>query len=68
MACKIGASKNSGIELLDTSWAQGDNIGFGAHSITVIETPGHTDGCISFLLDDKSMVFTGDSLLIRGCG
>ena len=25
-------------------------------------------GCFSFVLDDKSMVFTGDALLIRGCG
>jgi rhodanese-related sulfurtransferase len=41
---------------------------FGTHTLTVIETPGHTDGCISFLLDDESMIFTGDSLLIRGCG
>ena len=25
-------------------------------------------GCMSFVLDDNSMVFTGDTLLIRGCG
>jgi glyoxylase-like metal-dependent hydrolase (beta-lactamase superfamily II) len=25
-------------------------------------------GCTSFVLDDASMVFTGDALLIRGCG
>ena len=25
-------------------------------------------GCVSYLLDDGSMVFTGDALLIRGCG
>ncbi len=31
-------------------------------------TPGHTDGCISFVLDDQSMAFTGDALLVRGCG
>jgi rhodanese-related sulfurtransferase len=31
-------------------------------------TPGHTEGCISLVIDDQSMVFTGDSLLIRGCG
>jgi sulfur dioxygenase len=23
---------------------------------------------VSYLLDDESMVFTGDALLIRGCG
>ncbi|MBL4821273.1 MAG: MBL fold metallo-hydrolase [Gammaproteobacteria bacterium] len=66
--CKIMASIHSGIESLDRALTQDDRIEFGAHSVSVIETPGHTDGCISFLLDDESMVFSGDSLLIRGCG
>ena len=34
----------------------------------VLATPGHTAGCISLLLDDASAVFTGDALLIGGCG
>ena len=28
----------------------------------------HTNGCVSFVPDDGSMVFTGDALMIRGCG
>ena len=31
-------------------------------------TPGHTSGCMTYVLDDRSMAFTGDALLIRGCG
>lgn len=31
-------------------------------------TPGHTVGCTTFVLDDKSACFTGDTLLVRGCG
>ena len=31
-------------------------------------TPGHTDGCVTYVLDDESMAFTGDCLLIRGSG
>ncbi|MBW4530074.1 MAG: MBL fold metallo-hydrolase [Aphanothece saxicola GSE-SYN-MK-01-06B] len=31
-------------------------------------TPGHTDGCLSVVLDDHSPAFTGDALLVRGCG
>jgi len=31
-------------------------------------TPGHTDGCMTFVWPDGSSVFTGDCLLIRGCG
>ncbi|MBT7611368.1 MAG: MBL fold metallo-hydrolase [Bacteriovoracaceae bacterium] len=38
----------------------------GEFEITGIKTPGHTDGCMSYLVEDK--IFTGDSLLIRGTG
>ena len=62
------ASVHSGIEPLDVPLKEGDIYSFGRHSLHVLETPGHTDGCISFVLDAKSMVFTGDALLIRGCG
>ena len=31
-------------------------------------TPGHTDSCLTYVLDDHSMAFTGDCLLIRGSG
>jgi glyoxylase-like metal-dependent hydrolase (beta-lactamase superfamily II)/rhodanese-related sulfurtransferase len=66
--CEIMASEHSGIELLDKSLSNRSTVPFGSQALTVIETPGHTNGCISFVTDDKLMVFTGDSLLIRGCG
>ena len=66
--CQIMASESSCIEMLDRNLAGGNKVEFGIHSLTVLETPGHTAGCISFLIDDESMVFTGDSLLVRGCG
>uniref|UniRef100_A0A1I8GN89 Persulfide dioxygenase ETHE1, mitochondrial n=1 Tax=Macrostomum lignano TaxID=282301 RepID=A0A1I8GN89_9PLAT len=31
-------------------------------------TPGHTDGCLTYVLHSHRMAFTGDALLIRGCG
>lgn len=34
--------------------------------IMPLHTPGHTDGHFAYLLDDR--VFTGDALLIDGCG
>ena len=46
----------------------GDKIVFGERSITVRATPGHTAGCCSFVTDDEMAVFTGDALLIQGCG
>ncbi|CAL8248272.1 unnamed protein product [Lota lota] len=52
----------------DLLLAEGDNIPFGRHVLTVRETPGHTDGCVTLVLGDQSLAFTGDTLLIRGCG
>lgn len=34
--------------------------------IEVRHTPGHTSGCVSYVMCDR--VFTGDTLLIGGCG
>ncbi|MGH7787897.1 MAG: MBL fold metallo-hydrolase, partial [Candidatus Binatia bacterium] len=48
--------------------AHGDRLAFGAHGLTVRATPGHTSGCLTYVLDDHGMAFTGDALLIRGCG
>ncbi|AWO96242.1 putative persulfide dioxygenase ETHE1 mitochondrial isoform 2 [Scophthalmus maximus] len=52
----------------DVLLSEGDKIAFGKHYLTVRETPGHTDGCMTLVLEDQSMAFTGDTLLIRGCG
>jgi len=38
----------------------------GSLLIKVLYTPGHTSGCVSYMVGDR--VFTGDSLLINGCG
>jgi len=46
----------------------GEHVAFGARHLEVRATPGHTAGCLSYVLDDQSMAFTGDALLIRGCG
>jgi sulfur dioxygenase len=52
----------------DGCLADGSLVRFGARALRVIATPGHTAGCVSFVLDDQSAVFTGDTLLVRGCG
>lgn len=46
----------------------GDRVAFGSRHLEVRATPGHTDGCLTYVLDDQSMAFTGDALLVRGCG
>ena len=40
----------------------------GTRSLTVLPTPGHTNGCVSFYDADMEAVFTGDALLIGSCG
>jgi sulfur dioxygenase len=47
---------------------QDDVIAFGSRRLLVRATPGHTNGCVTYVLDDGSMAFTGDCLLIRGSG
>jgi len=44
----------------------GDRIEFGCLALTVLTTPGHTGSCVSYKMVDR--VFTGDALLIGGCG
>lgn len=53
---------------VDVPLAHGDAIHFGDQSLEVRATPGHTDGCLSFVTADRAMVFTGDALLVRGAG
>ena len=52
----------------DVHIKDGERLYFGKRSVIGYKTPGHTAGCFTFILDDFSMVFTGDALLIRGCG
>jgi sulfur dioxygenase len=52
----------------DIQVKDGDRIKFGDEELLVLSTPGHTDGCLSFVNHKSKMVFTGDALLIRGCG
>ncbi|CBI22090.3 unnamed protein product, partial [Vitis vinifera] len=52
----------------------GDKIYFGDLYLEVRATPGHTIGCVTYVTGDAPdqpeprMAFTGDALLIRGCG
>ncbi|MGR8948153.1 MAG: rhodanese-like domain-containing protein [Gammaproteobacteria bacterium] len=65
---KIGVSSDSGVEGADVYLEHGDKVAFGGRYLSVRKTPGHTNGCVTFVLDDESMAFTGDTLLVRGCG
>lgn len=64
---KSAICKHSGAQA-DLQVEEGDKITFGRHCLVVRETPGHTDGCMTLVTGDETMAFTGDALLIRGCG
>jgi glyoxylase-like metal-dependent hydrolase (beta-lactamase superfamily II)/rhodanese-related sulfurtransferase len=68
LGSKIALAAAGGAEGADRTLAHGDRVQFGRRSLEVRATPGHTDGCLTYVLDDRSMAFTGDALLIRGCG
>jgi sulfur dioxygenase len=53
--------KPSAIQLVD-----GQVLSFGHENLKALHTPGHTAGSMSFIWRDH--VFTGDTLLIGGCG
>ena len=71
---RLGAQVKSGISAAagakaDLLFAPYETIRFGSHSLKVLPTPGHTAGCVSYYTESNGgMVFTGDTLLIRGCG
>lgn len=61
-------SARAGSHCADILLEDGDTLSLGAHTIEARHTPGHTDGCVSYYLPKQKMIFTGDALLIRGCG
>lgn len=64
---KTGAPSGCGIAPAELQLADGDIIRFGKdEQIVVLHTPGHTAGSMSYLW--RGNVFTGDTLLIDGCG
>jgi len=99
--CNTGISAHAGIGCADLLLREGATIHAGSLNIRVLETPGHTPTCLSYVVDgqqgsgtesppanasadespagavsrprtdanfEHDMVFTGDSLLIDGCG
>src|SRR5687768_12885079 len=68
LGAQIGLAKAYGAANVDLGLVHGDVIRFGKYALEVRATPGHTDGCLSFVTADHKNVFTGDTLLVRGAG
>ena len=62
----IGAQ--AGAEGADLLVEDGSRLSIGSINLEVRATPGHTDGCVTFVTSDHRHAFTGDALFIRGTG
>ncbi|MDB5841912.1 MAG: Zn-dependent hydrolase [Herminiimonas sp.] len=63
---KIAAPAHDRLPCADIGIEEGVPFQFGSLSLQPLHTPGHTDGHFAYLFGDR--VFTGDALLIEGCG
>ncbi len=66
--CAIGLAATIAATNVTLPLGHGDQVRFGGRHLEVRATPGHTDGCLTYVLDDHRLAFTGDTLLVRGCG
>lgn len=65
-AAQTAAPQGCGIDTAARQLAHGDVLQFGGEQIQALHTPGHTAGSMSYLW--RGHLFTGDTLLINGCG
>lgn len=63
---KTAVSQNANVDCVDIPLEDGQELLLGDKKIAVIATPGHTNTCMTYAF--SGMIFTGDALLIRGCG
>jgi glyoxylase-like metal-dependent hydrolase (beta-lactamase superfamily II) len=65
---QVAVGARAGVENADRSLDDGENVDFGAIRLETRHTPGHTDGCVTFVCHEEGFALTGDALLVRGCG
>ena len=68
--CTIVGSKKDAQRIpgIDQLLEDGDIYEFGANTITMLETPGHTLGSVCYFVEPDNILFTGDTLFSMGCG
>jgi sulfur dioxygenase len=63
---KTVVSFKANVECADIRIQDSETLDFGRYSLKAFYTPGHTDTCMSYLVNN--MIFTGDAILNRGTG
>ena len=49
-------------------FTEDDTITFGSHTFQIIETPGHSAGCVFFYCEEEKVAFSGDTLFRGSIG
>jgi glyoxylase-like metal-dependent hydrolase (beta-lactamase superfamily II) len=61
-----------GAPCADVPLGEGEVVRAGAVTLRALATPGHTNGCMSYVVSEgdapPDRVLTGDALFVRGCG
>ncbi len=65
---RIVVGAKTGVTNADLELGDRDVLEFGRHRLEARLTPGHTNGCVTYVCDYLGAAFTGDALLIRGSG
>lgn len=65
---QVVTGAKAGVHNADIELQDGESMDFGGHSLETMLTPGHTFGCVTYVHREAGIAFTGDALLIRGCG
>lgn len=66
LGSKSVVHRDAGAMCADLLVTDGIHLKIGSIDLEVRYTPGHTNGCVSYFCNDR--IFTGDALLIDGCG
>jgi sulfur dioxygenase len=66
--CRIGVPAEAGVGAADVAIREGGALEIGTIRLRPLETPGHTSESVCYWDEAGGRVFTGDTLLIDGCG
>lgn len=67
MNCSKGAGRLEEI-LADSQLEDGQKLSFLGCTFRVIHTPGHTRGSVCYLIEEKGLLFSGDTLFFESIG
>jgi glyoxylase-like metal-dependent hydrolase (beta-lactamase superfamily II) len=68
LGSQVVVGRATGVRTADRALADGEWLRMGRVELEARATPGHTNGCTTWVCHAAGLAFTGDALLIRGCG